>query len=108
MTWVKIMSDMPLPMPRSVMSSPSHMMTAVPAVIVTTMTRKVPVLSLSSRLWSQPVEQPARAGQRHDARRLEDRQAQRQVAGYWILVWPDWPSFLRASSRGIATTRSWG
>ena len=37
MTWVKIISDMPLPTPRSVISSPSHMMTAVPAVIVMTM-----------------------------------------------------------------------
>ena len=34
---VKISSDMPLPMPRSVISSPSHMITPVPAVIVTTM-----------------------------------------------------------------------
>ena len=32
--WVKIITDMPLPMPRSVMSSPSHMMTPVPAVMV--------------------------------------------------------------------------
>ena len=30
---VKISSDMPLPMPRSVMSSPSHMMTPVPAIM---------------------------------------------------------------------------
>ena len=37
--WVKISTDMPLPTPRSVMSSPSHMMTLVPAVIVMTMTR---------------------------------------------------------------------
>ena len=59
-TWVKISSDMPLPMPRSVMSSPSHMMTAVPAVMVMTMTRKVPVpLSCSSGLvqpWSRLPE----------------------------------------------------
>ena len=34
---VKISSDMPLPMPRSVMSSPSHMMRPVPAVMVTIM-----------------------------------------------------------------------
>ena len=33
---VKIRIDMPLPMPRSVISSPSHMITAVPAVIVMT------------------------------------------------------------------------
>ena len=39
MTWVKISSDMPLPTPRSVISSPNHMITAVPAVIVTTSTR---------------------------------------------------------------------
>ncbi len=34
---VKISSDIPLPMPRSVMSSPIHMMRPVPAVIVMTM-----------------------------------------------------------------------
>ena len=33
---VKISSDMPLPMPRSVICSPSHMMNAVPAVSVIT------------------------------------------------------------------------
>ncbi len=32
--WVKIITDMPLPTPRSVTSSPSHMMTLVPAVMV--------------------------------------------------------------------------
>ena len=45
-TWVKIRIDMPLPMPRSVTSSPSHMITAVPAVMVSTITRKVLTLSL--------------------------------------------------------------
>ena len=45
---MKISSDMPLPMPRSVISSPSHMITAVPAVIVMTMTRKVAVPLLCS------------------------------------------------------------
>ncbi len=39
--WVKISSDMPLPMPRSVISSPSHMITPVPAVMVSTMMRMV-------------------------------------------------------------------
>ena len=33
----KMISDMPLPMPRWVISSPSHMMSAVPAVMVITM-----------------------------------------------------------------------
>lgn len=36
---VKMSSDMPLPTPRSVMSSPIHMMTPVPAVMVMTMSR---------------------------------------------------------------------
>ena len=35
---VKISRDMPLPIPRSVISSPSHMITDVPAVMVRTMT----------------------------------------------------------------------
>ncbi len=61
-TWAKMSSDMPLPMPRSVMSSPSHMITAVPAVMVITMIRKVAVLSLCSRSSWQPwIRLPERA-----------------------------------------------
>ena len=37
---VKIRIDMPLPTPRSVMSSPSHMITAVPAVMVSTIVQR--------------------------------------------------------------------
>ncbi len=36
MMLMKMISDMPLPMPRCVISSPSHMMKAVPAVMVST------------------------------------------------------------------------
>ena len=61
-TWVKISSDMPLPMPCSVISSPSHMITAVPAVMVTTMTRNVAVPSLWRRLpWHSGNRLPERA-----------------------------------------------
>ena len=35
----KMISDEPLPMPESVISSPSHMMTVVPVVIVSTVSR---------------------------------------------------------------------
>ena len=38
----KMMSDMPLPMPRSVICSPSHMMSVEPAVIVSTVIRRKP------------------------------------------------------------------
>ena len=54
-TEVKMRIDIPLPMPRSVMSSPSHMMTAVPAVIVMTMMSRVVILSLTS---SEPLQLP--------------------------------------------------
>ena len=37
---VKISSDMPLPTPRSVTSSPNHMIMAVPAVMTSTMTAR--------------------------------------------------------------------
>ena len=38
----KMMSDMPLPMPRSVICSPSHMMNAVPVVSVSTVSSRKP------------------------------------------------------------------
>ena len=38
----KMMSEMPLPIPRSVICSPSHMMKAVPAVSVMTVMRRKP------------------------------------------------------------------
>ena len=45
----KMSSEMPLPMPRSVICSPSHMMNAVPAVKLTTvMKRKVQLGSLTT------------------------------------------------------------
>ena len=53
---VKIRIDMPLPMPRSVISSPIHMIAAVPAVIVST--RVISANALwSGMIWSL-VEQP--------------------------------------------------
>ena len=38
----KMMSDIPLPMPRSVICSPSHMMNVVPVVSVSTVIRRKP------------------------------------------------------------------
>ena len=52
---VKISSDMPLPTPRSVMSSPIHMMRPVPAVIVMTMSTMAHQASLVISCW-QAVE----------------------------------------------------
>ncbi len=38
----KMSSDMPLPMPRSVICSPSHMMNIVPVISVTTQMKRKP------------------------------------------------------------------
>ena len=59
---VKIRIDMPLPMPRSVISSPSHMIMAVPAVIVMTISRNVAGASLCSRRLVAALEQVAASG----------------------------------------------
>ena len=57
---VKISSDMPLPMPRSVISSPSHMISVVPAVSVRTMTA-MPIQSTFGKItfWSRSSPGPA-------------------------------------------------
>ena len=49
---MNIRMDMPLPMPLSVISSPSHMMKAVPAVMQTTMTAVVKI-DWSGTIWSR-------------------------------------------------------
>ena len=56
---VKMISDMPLPMPRSVICSPSHMMNAVPVVSVRIVIRMkpkpglitIPALHASAAPW---------------------------------------------------------
>ena len=80
----KMMSDMPLPMPRLVMSSPIHINSAEPAVKVVTirMTRcgaevghQVEVGLTAGEPTATVVEEEDEAG------RLEDRDADRDVAG---------------------------
>ena len=56
----KMMSEMPLPMPRSVMRSPSHMMKAVPAVRVITVMKVNHSVSLGTTTWS--ISTPLRPG----------------------------------------------
>ena len=72
MTWVKIISDMPLPIPRSVISSPSHMITAVPAVMQITIVEMVNTDALGISELVQPgmphKPLPAAAGEAAIAR----------------------------------------
>ena len=78
---VKISSDMPLPMPRSVTCSPSHMMTAVPAVMAMTMIGQVEDAGVRDDRQRAVAEQLPAVGQRDDAGALQDGQRDRQVAG---------------------------
>src|ERR1700761_9293024 len=80
----KISSDIPLPIPRSVTSSPIHITSAAPAVITSTMTTSVKMLWLAmmSRLQpcSRPRWRPARPiWSRDNAGRLQNGQRDRQV-----------------------------
>ncbi len=56
----KMMREMPLPMPRSVIRSPSHMMKAVPAVRVITVMKVNHTVSLGTTTWS--ISTPPRPG----------------------------------------------
>ena len=86
-TEAKISSDMPLPMPRWVMSSPSHMSRAVPAVSVSTTSSTRPALKSGEQVecrWScRRAEQPAAAvvEQEGEAGRLHERDGDGEVAG---------------------------
>ena len=97
---VKIRTDMPLPTPRSVISSPSHMTTPVPAVIVMTSVidgQRHAQLGVSGMIgkslhwpWNSWPER-ASATNAEDCRIARPRVRYRVYCV--ILAWPDWPSF---------------
>ena len=105
---MNIRIDMPLPTPRSVTNSPSHMTTPVPAVIVITIVASAKRLVLYSGLQSATPwnSWPLRAS----ATKPADCRIARPIVRYrlyWVsFCWPDWPSFFNASKRGITTTSS--
>jgi hypothetical protein len=71
----KMMSDMPLPMPRSLICSPSHMMKAVPVVSEMMVIRTNP----QPGLITKPPTCSAQS--LRDAERLDDGEGDGQVAG---------------------------
>ena len=104
MTCVKIMTDMPLPTPRSVISSPIHMITAVPATMVMTIVamRKTDAFGMTDSV--QPGKSvPLRASSMYPVDCRIARPMVRYLVYWVIFAWPDWPSFLSVSSRGITT-----
>src|SRR3954451_1358125 len=104
---VKISTDMPLPIPFSVSSSPSHMMTAVPAVRVTTRTTVVHTESdgmMSCEQFGNSWPLRARA-MIPVLCRMASAIVRYRV--YWVsFCWPDCPSFFSCSKRGMTTTSS--
>ena len=110
MIWVKIISDMPLPTPRSVIISPSHMMTAVPSVMVITMVQIVKMEGLGTSVWLHcrvlwnSLPDLASATMPVDCRMARPTVRYRV---YWVILFcPDCPSCRSVSSRGITTARS--
>src|SRR5215469_7574135 len=109
MTVVKISSDMPLPTPRSVISSPSHMMTAVPAVMQITIVVIVKMLSLTSSDLVQLTPWKSLPDLARATMPVDWRMARPTVRYrvYWvILACPVWPSLRSVSSRGMTTASS--
>src|SRR5680860_1182467 len=105
---VKIRIDMPLPTPRSVIISPSHMIRPVPAVIVATISVIVTSESFGMTGTGQPWK---RLPDRATATYVVDCNTARAIVRYrvyWVsLEVPAWPSFFSASNFGITTVSSW-
>src|SRR5712691_1775431 len=112
MTVVKISTDMPLPTPRSVISSPIHMMTVVPATMVITIVTpvKAEALGISGLLLPaapQPLNRvPDRASSTYPVDCSRARPTVRYLVYWVILAWPACPSCFSVSSRGITTVSS--
>ena len=111
MTWVKIMTDMPLPTPRSVISSPIHMITAVPATIAMTIVAMWNTDALGMIGFAAMSQfgnsVPLRASSMYPVDCRIARPMVRYLVYCVIFAWPDWPSFLSVSSRGMTTVSSW-
>ena len=108
---VKISSDMPLPTPRSVISSPSHMITHVPAVMVITIVAMLKTPWLGIRLEhfvvpAMPYKVPDRASETIAVDCSTARPHVRYRVYWVIFAWPAWPSCRSVSSRGITTASS--
>ena len=107
MTLVKIMIDIPLPMPRWVMSSPSHMIIAVPAVRVSDDERHARRREVGDEIDDAVRASCAAVEQEHQAGRLHEGQRDRHVARpLGDLLVADLALLLPRSSCGITTVSS--
>ena len=70
----KMISDMPLPIPRSVICSPSHMMNAVPVVRLSIVIRMKPMPGIQHEVAFRGLQH------RRDAERLHQRKTDGEIA----------------------------
>ena len=109
---MKIITDMPLPMPRSVTSSPIHMITAVPATIVIIMVAMVSTVGCGISGWftaeqSVPGNRfPERASSTYPADTMTASPTVRYLVYWVILAWPARSWSFRACSRGMTWVSS--
>ena len=99
---IMMMSEMPFPMPRSVICSPSHMTKIVPAVIV------MIVMSLKKRpgFGTTPAAMFSRKNAMPIAWMIERATVPYRV--YCVIFFrPSSPSFASFSKYGITACRSW-
>ena len=97
----KMMSEMPLPMPRDVICSPSHIRNMVPpaSVMVVDIRKKMPGLLTTLPVPSRPTPMPY-------AWNAASTTVRYRV--YWFMILrPCSPSFLSASSVGETVVISW-
>ena len=107
MMLVNISTDMPMPTPRSVISSPIHMITAVPDTIVITMVPMVTGVGFGISGWNagpQPLPgnaAPVLAACTYTTAYTRPSPTETYLVYWVIFAWPAWPSFRSVSRRGI-------
>ena len=94
----KMSSDIPLPIPRCVMSSPIHMMSAVPAISETTMTMPYSTVKSTRNVDRNKESRPI------DSSKAMPRVMYRVICV--ILRWPASPSLAHCSTLGMTPCSS--
>src|SRR6204780_5973998 len=109
---VNISTDMPLPTPRSVISSPIHMITVVPDTIVITIVPMVTGFGTGTSGWNagpQPLPEnaaPVLAACTYTTAYTRPSPTVTYLVYWVIFAWPACPSFRSVSRRGITWVSS--
>ena len=102
-----MISEMPLPMPYSVICSPIHMRNSVPAVSASDRRELVEPGSAEQLGVDDARRAPLRSSGRDHEHRLDDAIGTVAQRVHWLMFrWPAWPSLDSASSGGTTLTSS--